>query len=203
MRLNFALILPDEVRAQCIVLSQDLAKQYETYFVLEDRQNHPHITVYAAEFPDTALNNVFNAAQLITTTVTNPLFCKVKQAKAHQGYLGIEIYRSTFLVDVHRRALERLAPLRSQHVTGEADYSMTFNRAQMVNLKQYGFADTLDLYYPHFTLTRLKDKERAKKLTAEVDERWGIKQFSVSSIGIYTMDGHGMCQELVKSLPID
>lgn len=199
-KLNLSLNLPDEVRAKDIALSHELARQYDAHFVLGENENYPHITVYAVEFPDDAVQHVLNAAQRIAAE-TDPIACAVKRVETHQRYIGVEVVRSPAVLRFHEQVVKTLSPLRVQQHGSGIDYGMSFTKEQIANMKEYGYPDAMQLYNPHFTITRLKDELQTEKAIQQI--RWDIPEFVVRSIGIYTMGDHGTCKELLGIFALD
>lgn len=195
MKLNIALSLPNDVRAADIALSENLAKHHETYFMLGEKENYPHITVYAVEFPDNAVEEVLDAVRKIAAQF-QPIPCTVKQVEAHQGYVGVEIEKSPALAHLHEEIVAPLAPLRAPTADSSADYAMSFTPEQRDNIQRYGYADAMQLYNPHFTITRLKDEKEAGEVAKGIT--WDIPEFTVDSLGVYTMGDHGTCNELLQ-----
>ncbi len=58
----------------------------------------------------------------------------------------------------------------------------------------------MNLYNPHLTISRLKDKKMANRIgkTLKLD----IADFSVDTVSIYRMGKHGTCVELVKDFKL-
>lgn len=193
-KLNFSMNLPEEVKARGIALSRQLAEQYDAHFVLGEDTNYPHITVYAVEFSDGAVQQVLNAAKHIAANVQR-IPCTVKRVETHQGYIGVEVIKSPSIMCIHERVVEVLAPLREQEHGGGADYGMTFTAEQIANMERYGYADAMQLYNPHFTIIRLKEVGQTGKAAQSV--QWDIPEFTVRSVGVYKMGDHGTCKELL------
>lgn len=73
---------------------------------------------------------------------------------------------------------------------------MEFTAAQLKNINDYGYPGAINLYNPHLTITRLKDKNKAQEVLSIV--RWNIPEFTADKIGVYKSGEHGTCRELVK-----
>ena len=198
LKLNFSLTLPIKVKQRALDWSQEIARNHETFFVLTFEVNHPHITVYAAEFLEETLPLVLEAAGR-AVAACQPLVCEVQQVETHAGYIGVELVRSAPIERFHRAIVEALSPLRipQSYTAGQEYYGMPFTPLQIDYLNRYGYADSLELYEPHFTLTRLIKKEDAEKVVRAID--WDIKSFTVYSCGLYLMgESHGTCQKLLQ-----
>jgi 2'-5' RNA ligase len=199
MKLNIALALPDKVRARDIALSRELARQYEAYFVLGENENYPHITVYAVEFPDDAQEFVLETTRQVAEQF-QPILCVVTRVETHQGYVGVELEKSPALVQLHEEIVKALAPLRIQKDASGAEYAMSFTPEQQENLKEYGYADAMQLYNPHFTITRLKSDQEAAKAVQTIT--WDISEFIAASLAVFTSGEHGTCKELIQEFPL-
>ena len=121
--------------------------------------------------------------------------------EAHQGYVGVEIEKSPLLVQLHEEILKVLAPLRALQQDNSADYGMSFNAEQIKNLKKYGYADAMELYSPHFTITRLKDEQQAEEAARSI--QWDIPEFIVTSLGVFVSGDHGTCKALIREFKLD
>ncbi len=198
MKLNLALTIPQAVSVKAVELSKQLSEKYDAYFVLGE-DNYPHITVYAVNFPDVALKSVLDAAARIAAT-SQALQCTYKQVKTHQGYIGVAVVRSEEMMRFHGRVISALAPLRSDQHAGGKEYAMSFTEEQMAYIQLYGYADAMQLYNPHFTLTRLMSEQQANQAVAEI--KWDIPEFVVRSFGIYITGNHGTCIEQIKEFMI-
>lgn len=200
VKLNFALNLPDQVRAWSIALSQEMSRRYDSHFVLGKNENHPHITVCTIDFHNGHMQRVLDAVEQLAAE-TNPLTCTVQRIETHQGYIGVEVIKSSTLMHFHEQAVKLMAPLRAQQHGDEANYGMTFTDEQIANMEQYGYPDAMQLYNPHFTITRLTDEPQAEKLVPSIQVC--VSEFTVRSIGIYTMGDHGTCKKLFGEFMLD
>lgn len=109
----------------------------------------------------------------------------------------MEIERSEAIHNLHKKLTEALSPMRVQQDSlsggGEQGYAMTFTSRQREYDSLYGYADAMELYNPHFTLSRFKDEQKA--LTAAREITWDIPEFTMRSFGVFTMGEHGTCTE--------
>ena len=60
--------------------------------------------------------------------------------------------------------------------------------------------NSMNLYFPHLTIIRLKDEPLAKTISEGII--WDIPEFTVEKIAIYKMGEHGTCRELVKEFSL-
>lgn len=200
IRLNTAFVPPREVSEKAIELSRAISNLVDTYFILDGVNFYPHITIYPPEYPEGNITKVLETVER-TARSLNQLDFKFKNLDSGQGYLGIAFEHSDEIQQAHEKLVSALNPLREGRVRDKyAECHMEFNSEQLQNIEKYGHPDTMDLYNPHLTITRLKDENKAEAILSTTN--WDIPEFTVGKIGVYKMGEHGTDRELIKEFSL-
>lgn len=200
VRLNTAFTPPKEVSEKAIELSRAISNKVESYFVLDGIQFHPHITIYPPEYPEENIVKVLETVERITKSI-KPIKFKYAGLDANQGYIGVNFKPSPDIQETHELIVSGLNALREGRIREKYnDSQMEFTSSQLENVKRYGHPDTMDLYNPHLTITRLKDENEAEEILSTI--KWNIPRFIIDKIGVYKTGEHGTCRELLKEFTL-
>ncbi len=202
IRLNIAFKLPKNVAERAIALSRGISQNNEESFVLDSIQFHPHITIYSPEYPGKNLDKVLEKTAEIARN-TEKVNLISKGISSGQGFISVKFDYTPELKKIHEEVVLKLNPLREEHLRKKYtadDYKMRFTSEQQKNIKEYGYPNSMSLYFPHLTVVRLKDELLAETISEEI--RWDISEFIVDKIAIYKMGEHGTCRELVKEISL-
>lgn len=204
LRLNIAFKPPKDVTEKAIALGNEISKNNEVFFVLDGIRFHPHITIYSPEYPKPNVDRVLKIVEEIANNAAKIEF-QLQNISGGQGFISVKFNYSPEIKSFHKKVITKLNPLREGRIKKKyeegPDYHMNFSSEQKENIKKYGCPDAMNLYSPHLTITRLKDK------SSSVDEisknlNWDIPRFTVDKIGVYKMGEHGACKELIKEFPL-
>lgn len=201
IRLNVVLQPPPEVTALAIGLSQRIAEKYKSEIALDGHELHPHITLYAAEYPSINSSNVFAAAEMLANKL-KPLLCSLSHVDVgYDSVIGIEFKKTDELQVVHESALMQLNPLREGHVRARYQTSSLFYKSlsaeQQNYASQYGSHLVMNSWHPHLTVS-VVEKGLAARIAAQ-DFIWPLNEFTVQALAVYTMGQYGTCRNLVAS----
>ncbi len=64
-RVNIAVRPPEEVIEEAIKISNEISKEAEPFFILDDDTFFPHITIYSPEYPAKNLDKVLETVEKI------------------------------------------------------------------------------------------------------------------------------------------
>ena len=198
VRLNITFKLPENIAEKAIGLSREISKNNEAFFVLDNVQFHPHITIYSPEYPEKNLGKALEKVAEIASN-TEKVNLTLKGIISGQGFIGVKFNYTQEIKKIHERIVLELNSLREGYIREKYtvdDYKMNFTQEQQENIKKYGYPDSMGLYLPHLTIIRLKDEQLAKAVLEEI--RWDILEFTIEKVAIYEMGEHGTCRELVK-----
>lgn len=201
VRLNIAFIPPDDVASEVVKLSGNIGKKEESYFCVDNLNFYSHITIYSPEYPVYNLEKVLDAVAELSKKLV-PIKFIFKSIKTGQGFIGVEFDYSEEIKNIHESIVEKLNPLREGHIREKysASYQMEFSEEKKNNIQKYGYPNSMSLYHPHMSISRLKNAKVAEKIAREI--AWSIKEFTVDKIGAYKMGNHGTCVELIKEFKL-
>ncbi len=199
LRLNVVFKPPKEIFDKAIFLSQEIGKNNEVFFILDGIQFHPHMTIYSPEYPESNLNKILEIVEEIRKN-TSPVNFQFKKVSGGQGFISVEFNHSSRISSLHKEIVKKLNALREGHIRSKyqegSDYHMIFSSEQKENIKKYGYPDSMNLYFPHLTITRLKDESLVEEESKKV--KWDVHQFIANKLAVYKMGDHGTCKELIK-----
>jgi 2'-5' RNA ligase len=197
VRINIAFKPPTDVAEESAKISREINRKSEAYFVLDNENYFPHITVYSPEYPARNLEKVLAIAEEIAKNFSAPKFV-FRGVKAGQGFVTLGFDYSEEIKIIHETLVEKLNPLRENHIREKYtdSYMMKFSEEKKENINKYGYPNSMAFYKPHMTLARLKDEGLAEKIAGAID--WPAKEFKVEKLGVYEMGNHGTCVKLVK-----
>jgi 2'-5' RNA ligase len=201
VRINIVFKPPIEIAQLVADISSEISQKDETYFVIDNQKIFAHITIYSPEYPARNLENVLEDVENIAKELS-PLKFIFQGVKAGQGFVTLDFDYSEEIKMIHETVVERLNPLRENHVRQKYtdSYMMKFSEEKKENIRKYGYPDSMVFYHPHMSLSRLKDADLAEKVAREI--RWPVKEFKVEKLGAYRMGEHGTCVELVKEFEL-
>lgn len=197
IRLNIA-FLPPSCAAQSLTnLSQKLAKDYQTFFVLGGRKVFSHISIYSPLFPSKNINKVLARTGEVVKKVTS-IQTSFTGLKCVDGYLVIGLRKTREMTNFHKVIVNSLNPYRESSLrTKYRDHWENYNGTQKVNIVSFGVPYILNLYYPHITITRFKNDSDANKAVKSLTTYTGT--VILNKIAVFTMGEHGTCTRLIKS----
>lgn len=161
--LNIAILPSDEIQAQAIAMSEKIAKEIGSMFILNSNTLIPHITIYQAQYPSKNINKVKNIARDLS--LGQELFeIKLSSiAVSHETFLFWRCERNSILKKLQDKAVELANPLREGLVPGSLADVDGLNEGDRYDVKHFGALLIGPRYDPHITITRLKRKEDGEK----------------------------------------
>jgi len=199
MRFNTAFKPSEEIAKKAILLSREIAKNNEAFFVLGEINFHPHVTIYSPEYPELNRNKILATVEEIASKTKKAKFIS-KGLGTIKGFIGVYFELTPEIKQLHEEIVNKLNPLRGGHIRDKwqqgSDYHMEFSQEQKENIEKYGYPDAMGLYKPHLSIIRLKKEFLAETIASKLD--WEIPQFVVNKLAVYKMGEHGTCKELVK-----
>lgn len=202
IRLNVALKPLDEITKKLISLSREVAKNYESFFVLDGVDFFPHLTIYSPEYPESNSNKILKVVKDISHNSPKIVF-RLEKVNDSQGFISLHFQLTPEIKQLHQKVVKKLNPLREGHIREryhQNDYRITFSPEQLTNIEKYGYPDAMSLYHPHLTIIRLKDESIAKEIVNNID--WKVKELVAEKIAVYKMGQHGTCIELVEEFDL-
>lgn len=202
IRLNVALKVPNDAAERAIRLSHGIAEEHKAFFILDGEELHPHITVYSTEYPANNRDKIFESLKNVSRR-NKSMNLRFTDFGAEYGWIGINIKNSREILNLHKEVITELNPLRDGHIREEYGepsrkhpIKIEFSPEQQENIDNYGHPMVMDLYKPHMTIIRLESVEEAA--TATEDLKWGVENFTATSLAAYRSGEHGTCRELIQ-----
>jgi len=194
--LNVAIIPPDRVSREAIDLSSK-THALGGIFELDRATRFPHMTIYMARFPRSAVN----AAQKELSNLVPSLKEEILE---HSGYYVTPIkyyeisYRKTpGLEKLQEMIARKLRGLRYAPENPEIEnYFGDYTGDTKENVEKWGYDLFGSLYRPHVTLTRLPSETRIDSL-GQLPRSLDDLSFSLSGIGLFQADDMGAARELI------
>lgn len=193
--------LPDEAtRNKAIEISRKVSSQLPTEFTLgQDR--YPHITIYQARFPN---KNIGQLKKIIDEIAHKTRLFEIEMCpfaiNVVRGFVWWNCIKTDDLARTHLETISRVNPLREGLVPeGLKTYPAT--EGDKKDIKNYGSLLVGEHYFPHITITRLKnseDKEKAQGILGEGE----YSVFGVDKIVLGQMGDHGTVTEIIEEFPL-
>jgi len=199
-RFNIALRVENAFARDAIHLSEDLSKKGETFFVLDDKDFIPHITVFQGQIPEEYKDHLLRGFDTLGGCFVGGdlSYTKVSTVK---GFVGLSVDQPQWLKDLHRQALVLIAseceiqPQEKFLPGGEE-----FDEGLLPNVEKYGSPFAGDAYDPHVTLTRFKKEDVVEKNIKAL--KVPNTKLTIKKIGLYEMGDHGTCRKVIKEVSV-
>ena len=196
--LNVAVMPSTEVAAQIEFLSRELTSQ-GTLFTVDGVSLHAHLTLYMARFGSGRITEVRERVRQAVSALP------ALQLR-HSGYLvtpgryyEVSYARTDELMAAHHAVLKTLAGLR--HRPGDPVVESFFGEyggEQRENARESGYDLAGDLYRPHITVTRFKDRLDAGGLPQSPRDL----SFEAGRIGLFAADANGAAVRFIASFDL-
>jgi 2'-5' RNA ligase len=191
---NIAIIPPKEITNIAILLSKQL-KRKSGRFVLGQKKYVPHITLYMTEFP---LSNVVRVRKQLRklSKQNKPLqLSSLGYRQNTDGFVDMRYRKSPRVKDLQNKIIATLNSLRKGLLRGKDNQRMAeYSKRAKNNVVRFGYRSIGKDYYPHLTLTRLKNTNRS----VITKTRKISLSFTATKIGLFYLGEHGTCQKKVE-----
>ena len=190
--INVCVIPPEGVGRQCVELSQSL-KSDNTMFVLDGKSKFAHMTVFMARFSNGKISTVLSAAEKALKNA-NSLLCEHAGYFMTAGrYLEVSYRKSEEFMGLHELLIDSLKNYRiNPDNPFEEGYFTPYTQEQQKNAKETGYDLAHNLYRPHITLTRYKEREVPKVFPAFAPVELS---FQLNKVCVYKADDNGAVYE--------
>jgi len=197
-RVNIAIRASTSIENHLIKLSKEIGLQESTYFTLDGVNFYPHATRYSPEYPTKNLGKIFEIVERIARDF--PKFsAKFSGIRFHRRFIGVELELSDEVKKLHELTVQRLNPPRDDYIREKyqrKEELERFSEEQRKNIQLYGHPDAMNLFRPHFTITRLVDERKAEELAQRLS--WPIEEVVIDKLAAFKMGQHGTCKELIQ-----
>lgn len=194
--LNVVIYPPKEVREYAIGLSESL-KQCGG-FVLDDVSFFPHITLYLAEYPHGAIDEIRKVLPDVVSSLKTVLL-EPKDYSIESGYIAVGYEKTKEIETMQINIISacnhfRKGSLRLRDIEKMESYDL----AQRKNIDVYGFRSVGESYHPHLTLTKSKGTIPASLPPYDRDKL----KFTSGTIALMRVGEFGTGRELIEEYSI-
>lgn len=193
--LNIVLLPDEETSRLAIEMSNNITGEVETYFTLDPKKRRPHITLYQSPFPNRNISKLADVVKAIAEK-TEPVKMSLHKVTVEFGTFAFwTADNSPELANLHKAIVTQTNPLREGHIPAHLA-SVPLEPADAEDVKNYGLPMVLERYWPHLTLTRIKNpKDAGKAMEILGAERFAT--FQAKGISICNLGNHGTVNNTV------
>ncbi len=195
VKLDTVLIPPKEASDLAVSISKTLSEKYDTEFVLDCINLHPHITLYSPEYPRKGLGNIISSLGDIARD-TQRIKLETKSISVGEESIVVNFRLSPQIGDLHKQVVDRLNVIRDGRIPDKYKNTDSLPADQKENMLKYGVRTVMKLYNPHITIATIEDRSQLKQALSDV--KWGIKEFTSDRMGLYETGENGTCKKLLK-----
>jgi hypothetical protein len=197
--INIVIFPSEEVTNTFISLSKEIAARHGTYYILNEKNVLPHLSLYSARYPKKNFPKIQKAITDIVNN-TNTFELVVHSYTFFVGFLFGDIIKDSNLLRLHGAVVDVLNPLREGLITEDQLKLKGLSKAQEQSIQTYGYLSVKDTYIPHISLTALKDPGDAKVILEHLpteDMRFNLERIAITPFAQY-----GTCTEVLKEFSI-
>jgi 2'-5' RNA ligase len=200
-------LLPAPGQYQLSIIISRRLERYGTDFTLADGEQYPHLSLYMANLTP---ENVEKAkAALAGIAAHTPPLSLEATGYVHdveQGMFEVGYEKTDGIVRVQQAIIDAINPLRTglreKDPVGRilADWLPQNSGEARENLERYGYDEIGELFRPHITCTRFKQRYH-KADTAALPPPAALSAVFLT-LGLYEMGEHGTCTRTVFTTPL-
>lgn len=197
-RINIAVKPSQEVTAEAIKLSRKISKNAEAYFVLDELNFLPHITIYSPEYPNKNLKKILNAVGEVTFSL-KPFTATFNFFDSHLGYIDMVLQKTKSWERLHELIVKKLNSYREDHIREKFKSPtelVNYTPIQQKHILKYGYPEIFTTFRPHLTIIQLKNSSPAKEIVRNLN--FPVQSFQITKIAAYLMGNHGTCTKIVR-----
>lgn len=200
--LNIVLLPDKTVFNKALSFSNKITQKLDCEFELNGNQFRPHITLYQGYYPDRNVQALFDALENISKQNQQIEVQMGNFDLSHGTFVFWSCVKTSALQKLHDKIIEKINPLREGNIapnTLEMLPGLPDNEKAMV--KATGSILNKELFYPHITLTRLKnasDGPSALRLIGQEDK----VSFVPSMLAVAHLGPQGTISKIVTEIPI-
>ena len=170
---NIGFSLSDPLHKSILNISQQIRKDYDSDWYLDDEKYHLHFPMYLIPIPEHNRTQISNTANQYLNHCTR-LEVEVKDMFYNTNDLiMIKFALTKELLELHTLSLEFFNPLREDLQRDKylnKEYLNDISKKKASYIKDYGSEYILDNYVPHVTIARIKSSEDREKILARYRE---------------------------------
>lgn len=199
MNRNVVLLLDKKVQKYAISLSQQIANQYKTTFILDGKGFHPHITLYQASYPDR--NEMLIGSILTNVSQASKQFSvQVRGVSTLWGFIFLDVLLDDHIKNIHAAVVSSLNELREGMIMEHTQALLSspdVPEQMKESIRAYGSPLAMEAFHPHITLCRLTDVASAEAVCASLKNV--TAEFQVNAIHVANIGMDGTVNEIFGS----
>lgn len=197
-RINITVRPTVEIQEAAIKLSKQIADETGAYFILDNINYFPHITIYSPELPEKNKAQIFESIEEIASN-SLPFEATIDKLSTHKGYIDYQIKKDENWLKLHEQIINTINPLRENHI--RAKFSNPEELAKLTEEQQnyilkFGYPEVFNTYRPHVTISRIRDENKAEALISKLE--FNPTTFLANNLTVFTMGEHGTCTSIIK-----
>ncbi len=148
-----AAFVPEPFRKQLADCSRLLGEKYKSWYVLNEDEFPPHVTMWIAYVPTRNLDVISSTTQNALQNVSGIEISTGNVKVEDGGYVSVEINVTQRLRELHKLLLAHLNKFREGYLSQKYMETMhTYSKEQQESLKMYGTRAAGNLFAPHTTI---------------------------------------------------
>lgn len=192
---NIVILPPKEIAERAMLVSKELAN-VGSFFVLDQKQFLPHITLYMVELPSEHMAMVKDALKHIASELLPLQMEQTVYRHVYDGYVDVAFAKTPNLMRLQERIIETVNPLREGLLRAtDRERFDSLPTEEQAQLNKYGFRSIGHMYAPHLTLSRLtqSNPDSINQLTPRAFS------FSATTLALTRIASHGTCPEILET----
>lgn len=162
--LNIALLPNEETRDRAIEISQRLGREFAVHFTLNKESLLPHITLYQAHFPLTNVESLKDKLLFLSSQI-RPFEIRLGSFTVqYETFVFWDCVKQDDLQRAHQSMVDLANPLREGLVLPHLSTVTNLSPEDKQDIENFGSLLIGPRFYPHITITRLKNPEDALKV---------------------------------------
>ena len=193
---DIAILPSEDLCVQAIETSQRFQKR-DALFTLHAEACVPHVSLYMVRLDTDGLNAARELLAKIAAT-TSAQNITAKRYYQSEGYTGVEYVRSDELAKLQMTVVQAINPIRDRtYAKNKADAVSNPDLARE-NVKQYGYPNIGELFWPHITFTRFSDQEEKALELPPLQ----VFNGQLIRLGLFELGKHGTCIRRIAEFPL-
>jgi len=178
IKLNIAIIPSKQISDLAIDLSKELSKKYKTEFILGNRRNHPHVSLYHLDVLAKEIGRIGDCVERAVRAQKQFQVNLEKPALFFEDLWAMfPVVNNNILDQFHKSIINGLSPEK-----------------KLFKEIQYGLSE---IYSPHLTITLLNKRQN-------VDfQKSALNNMNVKEIGIFDRGDHSTCNKLLYKFKLN
>ena len=200
--LNIAILPSDEAIGQALEMSEKIAKEIGSRFILNFDSLIPHITVYQAKYPSKNVDNLKSIARDLSFGQELFKITLDSISVSHETFLFWNCERTLILQNLQKKAVELANPLREGLIPLRLAKVAGLSEGDKYDVKHFGALLIGPRYEPHITITVLNKKEDAQKAIKILSSSKKLS-FKPKGLILGYHGEHGTVLKIIENFPFE